>query len=176
MLPRCTEPQKSNTKSDMCCIHQSPEYLLAECCNTAQSCSQHSTATDRLMPEWPGSIIPLSKTLTLLRKHSFSQSPQMFLQQSENTWWCKHSASSLTSSLHRSLTVTFCHYLQGSESPTNLNHPTKDNNPRNLKPKYHAIHSAIHCYNIMQCTKDPQSTEHLTALIQRTHVMLRQRT
>ena len=41
-----------------------PDYLLAELPNTAYSNSRQGVTTARLTLEWPGSIIPLSKTFT----------------------------------------------------------------------------------------------------------------
>ena len=49
--------------------------------NTVHSCSHNSVATNILNSEWLGSVIPLSKTCTLLGVHS---QPQMFLKWTEN--------------------------------------------------------------------------------------------
>jgi hypothetical protein len=46
------------------CLHSEP-------LNTMPGCSRHGVVTPRFTLEWPVSVLPLSKTFTLLGLHSY---------------------------------------------------------------------------------------------------------
>ena len=83
-------------------IKRWPDYLLAQFPNTI-----HSMITARLNSERPGSVIPLSRTFSLLVAHPQLQQLWAFSKQSKNTWLCVHSVSPPTNSpFHPSNLVT----------------------------------------------------------------------
>ena len=62
--------QGESLKSSKILVLEGPDNLLAKFANTGHSRSQHRVVTTRLISEQPGSVIPLSKTFTLLGAHS----------------------------------------------------------------------------------------------------------
>lgn len=68
-----------------------PDNLLVELLYSVDSCSWHSFVTARQNWEWPGTILPLSKTFC--RKYIYSLSLWLFLKWVENALWCICNAS-----------------------------------------------------------------------------------
>ena len=68
------------TNSFHCILHRT-ETLIVELCNTVYGCNQHGVVTARFPLGWPDSVIPLSKTFTLLGGHSYLQPLWKFLKQ-----------------------------------------------------------------------------------------------